>query len=164
MMPLGKFRFIRLRERMMYTLLSENVFVWVELKKGIKLKALCLDNGSQYTSHKFGDFCQSREQIDILNMNARKSIRFFYYKNILIYFDIQDFISSCHQNPCLLLLLLGPSSRSHYAIITDTPTMNLDGAWMMGLRVWKLRSQERHQCMKIGMKKETRWNEMRILR
>ena len=33
--------------------------VSVELEKDIKLKALRLDNGSEYTSHKFGDFCKS---------------------------------------------------------------------------------------------------------
>ena len=66
-------------------------------------------------------------------------------------------------------------SSQHRLRVTDTPSANWDGARMMGLRatgdelrarrdeVGKYRSCERHKSMKTEMKKETRWNETRIL-
>ena len=43
-----------------------------------------------------------------------------------------------------------------------TPTTDSNGARIMGLRVWNLRSLERHKSMKIKIK-VTRYGEMRIL-
>ena len=44
----------------MHTLLFKKLLVLVETKKGLKVKGLCSENGCEYTSHEFGDFCKFR--------------------------------------------------------------------------------------------------------